>query len=101
MRGRGLRGVLMMGGACLLAGCGISKPGRSTDGGTDAGPPDDVAPIADVREAGGFQHDLGGPEDTPPPSYPKTGLPLPDGVTPPRRLLPATAELTGGQSISS
>src|SRR5260221_9601381 len=104
MRGRGLRGVLMMGGACLLAGCGISKPARSTDtdAGTGGAPVADASPVADVRETGGFQHDLGGPEDMPPPpSYPKTGLPLPDGVPPPRRLLPATAELTGGRSINS
>src|SRR5258708_40333847 len=104
MRERGLRGVLMMGGACLLAGCGISKPARSTDtdAGTGGAPVADASPVADVRETGGFQHDLGGPGDMPPPpSYPKTGPPPPSGLPPPPRPLPPTAEPTARRQLSS
>ncbi|HXI59395.1 MAG TPA: hypothetical protein VNO55_25185 [Polyangia bacterium] len=35
------------------------------------------------------------------PSFPRTGLPLPDGVRPPQKLLGEAATLTGGRSISS
>jgi hypothetical protein len=112
--------TMIVGVAALVgAGCGDSTPARDAASvevkdaaddestgdssyqvdGTfdDSSPPDadaaDAAPIADGSDTS--------PTSDGPPSFPKTGLPLPDGVRPPQKLLGEEATLTGGRSISS